>query len=116
MANETQTTVEPNLDVIVLEGTEVRLPRRLELPAHVDTTGRVWPVGGITRATRIPVATMLDAGVTVQWKLPDGTVLDQETGSLLVLARQADMDSGYQPTFADAPVPADPPTQGPESA
>lgn len=109
MTDDTQFSAQPNPDVVTIPDTEVRVPRRLELPANVDTTGRVWPVGGITRVTRLPLATLLECGVTVQWRMPDGTVIDQDTGALLVASRQADMDKGFVPEF---PAPASANTAG----
>lgn len=113
MMNDTDTPATPNPDVVTLPNTQVVVPCRLELPVQIDTNGRVWPVGGLTRLTRVPLATLLEHGVTVQWRMPDGTVLDQETGSLLVASRQADMDKGYRPVFEEA-VPAPPAPVAPD--
>lgn len=101
-------------DTVAIPGTEVRVPKHLELPVKIDTEGKVWPVGGLTRMARIPLAHLLDAGVEVQWRMPDGSLVDQVTGTLLVKARQLDMDRGYSPTFDDPAITPDHP--GPEAA
>lgn len=103
--------IEPErCELVTLPLDPVRCPKRLELPAEYDSEGRVWPTGGIQRLTTIPLAHLLEAGVEVRWKLPNGTVIDQDTGILLVAARQADCDKGYKPVFhrGEPAAPAEP--------
>lgn len=88
--------------VVCIQADPLHCPATLTLPAQTDTDGRVWPAAGITRLQNVPLKTLLDAGVAIAWRLPNGEVIDQEAGTLLVAARQADMDQGYRPVFEQA--------------
>lgn len=109
--------IEPErTELVTLPLDPVRCPKRLELAAQYDGEGRVWPTGGIQRLTTIPLSHLLEAGIEVRWRLPDGTVIDQETGVFLVAARQADCDKGYRPVFetVGAEPAKDSPAPGPK--
>lgn len=92
--------------IVLIERAPVHCPKRLMLPANVDTNGRVWPAGGLQHTVTLSLKDLQDAGVEVRWQTPDNDIIPTDVGTLLVAARQADWDSGYRPAFAQ---PAHPP-------
>lgn len=99
--------------IVLLNRPPAHCPKRLMLPAHTDTDGRVWPSGGLQHTVTFSLSELLAAGVQVRWKLDDGPEIDEDVGRLLVAARQADWDSGYRPAF---PTTLTAPDTAPEAA
>lgn len=100
----TPSTAPDPVPLVALAQPPIQCPQRLTLPASIDAEGKVWPCAAIQRLQTVYLADLLAAGVQVQWTLPDGTVIDEDTGRLLVGARQADTDQGYKPVFEVAEV------------
>lgn len=86
-------------ELVLIPSDPVRCPKRLTLPAQFDTEGRCWPAGGLQRVTTLCLKDLLDAGVSVRWQLPDGDIIAEDVGRMLVAARQADADAGVRPIF-----------------
>lgn len=86
----------------------LHIPRKVQLPVQIDPiNGEPWPSAGVALSRVFNAQDLIEAGITVEWALPDGTPVPPDVALALIIKHTEMISEGYAiPNFTAVEQPS----------